>query len=81
MTNVHRTDIPMTLSEEGEERMLRVSIATAFVADLLYGSCYDGNRTVSGEGVAALFSCLAEQMECVVKQSNRMTEEVHDEQH
>ena len=72
---------PMTLSEEGENTLLRVSLATTFVSELLSGSSYDGNRSISGEGAAALLACLANQMDSVIKQSNRMCDEVRHDKH
>lgn len=65
-----KSNHPLVLSEDGEERLLRVAHATACLSALLSASCYGGNQSVSGEGVAALFSLLSEQVEEVISQTS-----------
>lgn len=69
----------MTLNEDGEDRLLRIAHATAFLSELISGSCYGENKSISGEGVAALLSLLSEQMEDVVGSNKFFHEDMnHD---
>lgn len=65
---------PMTLTEQGENRLIRVAQATTFLAELLNSNRIGGQATLSAEGIAALVECLAEQMESVVAESSLMME-------
>jgi len=69
---------PMILNEDGEDRLLRVAQATACLSELLSASCYGGNQSVPGDGVASLFSLLSEQIEEVISQNHRYQEEHYD---
>lgn len=63
-----------TLTELGENRLIRVAQATTFLAELLNSNRMGGQRAISAEGIAALIECLAEQMESVVAESSLMME-------
>lgn len=63
-----------TLTELGENRLIRVAQATTFLAELLNSNRMGGQRAISAEGIAALIECLAEQMESVVAESSFMME-------
>lgn len=67
-----------TLSEKGESRLLRAAMASEFLADVLSGCCASGGREVSAEGAAALFACIAEQLDGVIRESSLMKGERHD---
>ncbi|EOU9511067.1 hypothetical protein ACOJCK_000951 [Cronobacter dublinensis] len=67
-----------TLSEQGENRLLRAAMASEFLADILSCSGPAGSREVSAEGAAALFACIAEQLDGVIRESSLMKGERHD---
>lgn len=61
-----------TLSEAGENRLLRAAQASEFLADVLAVPAVNGSRTVSAEGAAAIMACIAEQLEGVVRETSTM---------
>jgi len=70
MKDISAVQSGCTLSDTGENRLLRVTLASEFLADLLSGCGSSGSRTVSAEGAAAMFACLAEQLDGVVKETS-----------
>lgn len=67
-----------TLTEKGESRLLRAAVASEFLADVLSVHCASGSKEVSVEGVAAMFACIAEQLDGVIRESSLMKGERHD---
>jgi hypothetical protein len=68
-----------TLSDEGENRLLRVALASEFLADALSDKGGSGVSTVSTEGVAAMFACFAELLDGVVKETSTLQGGHHDQ--
>jgi len=67
-----------TLSETGENRLLRVALASEFLADVLSVCSASSLKTVSSDGAAAIFACLAEQLDGVVRETSTMKGSRHD---
>lgn len=61
-----------TLSELGEDKLLRVATASTFIAELLSTCAGAGFKNISSEGAAAVFLCFAEQLDDVVSETSLM---------
>lgn len=62
-----------TLTETGEDQLLRATMATEFLADVLQGLCASSsNKMISTEGIAALVECISLQLDGAVKESSMM---------
>lgn len=79
MKHLNQHCLPCTLSDEGENRLLRVALASEFLADALSDKGGSGVSTVSTEGVAAMFACFAELLDGVVKETSTLQEGHHDQ--
>lgn len=79
MKHLNQHCLPCTLSDEGENRLLRVALASEFLADALSDKGSSGVSTVSTEGVAAMFACFAELLDGVVKETSTLQEGHHDQ--
>jgi hypothetical protein len=79
MKHLNQQCLSCTLSDEGENRLLRVALASEFLADALSGKDSSGVNTVSSEGVAAMFACFAELLDGVVKETSTLQGGCHDQ--
>lgn len=62
-----------TLTETGEDQLLRAAVATEFLVDTLQGLCVSSsNKMISTEGIAALIECISLQLDGAVKESSLM---------
>jgi len=68
-----------TLSEIGENRLLRVALASEFLAEVLSVCSASSLKTVSSDGAAAVFACLADQLEGVVLETSTMKGKHNDQ--
>lgn len=78
MKDISAVQSGCTLSEIGEKRLLRVALASEFLADVLSLNSVSCMRMVSSDGAAAIFACLAEQLDGVVKETSTM-KEIHND--
>ncbi|MBP3116375.1 hypothetical protein HXX53_15535 [Klebsiella pneumoniae] len=67
-----------TLTEAGENRLLRAALASEFLAEVLSFPAMSGQRTVSAEGAAAIMACIEEQLEGVVRETSTIKGEKHE---
>lgn len=79
MKHLNQHCLPCTLSDEGENRLLRVALASEFLAEALSDKGSSGVSTVSTEGVAAMFACFAELLDGVVKETSTLQGGHHDQ--
>lgn len=70
MNRPSRNNLACTLTESGEEKLLRVATASDFLAELLSTCAGAGFKNIPAEGAAAVFACLAEQLDDVVRGSS-----------
>lgn len=72
MSNLPITKHACTLTEAGESRLLRAALASEFLAEVLSACSASSLTTVSSDGAAAIFACLADQLESVVLETSTM---------
>ncbi|WP_312346863.1 hypothetical protein [Leclercia sp.] len=72
MKNPNQCPSFCTLSNAGEDRLLKVAQASKFLADTLSACGSDGNKDISSDGAAAVFACLAELLDGVVSETSTM---------
>lgn len=70
MNRPHRNNQSCTLTESGEDKLLRVATASEFLAELLTTCAGAGFNNIPAEGAAAVFACLAEQLDDVISESS-----------
>ncbi|MFT4271548.1 MAG: hypothetical protein QM578_11100 [Pantoea sp.] len=68
-----------TLTEKGEDQLLRAAMASEFLVNVLQGlSASSSNKLVSTEGIAALVECISLQLDGAVKESSMIKADRHD---
>lgn len=71
MKNHHKP--ACTLTEKGEDQLLRAAMASEFLVNVLQGlSASSASKSVSAEGIAALVECISLQLDGAVRESSLM---------
>ncbi|TSJ58795.1 hypothetical protein FND52_05480 [Atlantibacter subterranea] len=78
MKNTGAIQPACTLSVKGEERLLRATLASEFLAGVLSVCGSYGHKTIPAEGAAAILACLAEQLDGVVRETSTIKGNDHD---